>query len=352
MRMPPIIRLTASALATAILLAGCSGMAGRGPSALRVRNGGEYHLVSIEREDTIPPPVSRPRSTMPRSSNPRARYTHEVEVRDQLEVMITDASNNSPFGRAFTYGPVEVSEDGQIMVPYIGAVHVVGRAVPDVSQELTDRAQKVSHSAQVALRRTARLPKRAFVMGEVHTPGPVPIDRENFNILDLISCTGGTLKPSFVYSYSLQRRNEICQFSEEDIRRAPFLIEDGDVLRIDPDRSRIFHAAGSVVRPGLYDFPSEQPTLLEAISQAGGLNGVNSDPYGVFVFREDPQQGQVAYALNFKNPNSTYLAKKFPLQGGDFVYVSEAPISEWSSFVNGVIPAGPMGYSMARTVAP
>ena len=327
------------------LLSGCGGLSGQGPSASEIRKegAGRYDMVEVGSREAIPAikPTFVP-SGLP-DVNSRGYYTENITVRDQLEMLITDSSERSPFyrsGSAYTYGPVEVPESGDLKFPYIGEINVNGTDLSALSAEISQKVKTVSASAEATVRRVARLEKRANVLGDVRESGPVEIDRRGFSILDLLAQAGGTNDPAHLYKFTLQRRGVDYFYDEATLRANPFPVEDGDLLRVEKDPNRVFFVMGAVNREGRYDFPVESPTVADALAQAAGLNLSRSNPNGVFVFRKTGGATDKAYGLDLKSSSSAYLTREFPLQGGDWVYVSEAPLSEWNRLINNILPFG------------
>jgi polysaccharide export outer membrane protein len=92
-------------------------------------------------------------------------------------------------------------------------------------------------------------------------------------------------------------------------------------------------------------FDADGITLADALAKAGGVQDFRADPGGVFVFRYEPStlvqmirpdsvlassepRVPVAYRLDLRNPESFFLAQKFPIMNRDVIYVSSAPFTD------------------------
>ncbi len=116
-------------------------------------------------------------------------------------------------------------------------------------------------------------------------------------------------------------------------------LRSGDEVIIESNL-KAFNALGAVKQAGQVDFKVPSPTLLDALSQVGGLDNVNSSTTGVFVFRlREPrafqdetgnwQEGPVIFRFNMSKPETMFLAQAFGIRPDDTVYVTNAPTVEW-----------------------
>lgn len=103
-------------------------------------------------------------------------------------------------------------------------------------------------------------------------------------------------------------------------------------------------AMGAVTQPGLHDLPSSNPSLLDVLGVAGGLNDRAADASGVFVFRlsdteknEDGTPKAEVFRLDMKNPEAIFLARKFLVQPEDAVYVTNAAVYEWQKIISPIV---------------
>jgi polysaccharide export outer membrane protein len=351
------VRLGFVLISAASIGTGCAVLPGQGPRTGAVRsNFKDYVFVNVKSDLDIPQKdVTNLTPTWAPQEHPKRRYSDLIMTRDRLGILITDSSSQSPFyhpGGPYEYGPVEVPETEVLRIPYAGSVETQGHTPDTLAAVISKKVKNVSASAEVSVTRVWRLEKRAHVLGQVHTPGPVVIDRKNFSALDLLASTGGPVSKAHLYRFQLQRDGDIFDYDFKALQLSPFPVEDGDVLTVSKQQAKSFHAMGTTRRPGSFDFPSDETTLAQALSVTGGLGLHESDRRGIFVLR--PGRGEtpdIAYGLNLKNPETMFLASRFLMWGGDILYLSESPISEWRRLLNAVLPFGQVAQSSVSTAA-
>jgi polysaccharide export outer membrane protein len=266
-------------------------------------------------------------------------YSDRVRSRDSLVFVVTDPFEQSPFytrGEPYKIGPVEVPEDGVVTIPYIGEVQVIGRSLSQIAAELNDKLKPISNTGRASVGRSGRIPRTANVIGEVKNPGPVPLEKAGITSLDLLAASGGPTEAEHLYKYTLRRNGKDYVFDYQGFRRKAFPVEEGDLLSVSSDLSNRFFVMGALNRPTTVPFPVPAPTLADALGAATGFDERRSDPSGVFIFRKgDPDE---VYTINLKDPGAMFIAQRFPIQGEDLVYVTEAPLARWNRLIMQLVP--------------
>ncbi|MES2997120.1 MAG: polysaccharide biosynthesis/export family protein [Verrucomicrobiota bacterium] len=267
-------------------------------------------------------------------------YSDKIRSRDSLIFTITDLTEQSPFragGPKNDYGPYEVPADGRVSIPYVGEVQVIGQTPADVAAGLAERIKPISNTARISVSRTGRVANTANVLGTVRTPGPVALEKEGFNSLDLLASAGGPTQPEHLALYTLKRGGREYHFDYLGFRKRPFIVEEGDFLSVTTDTSNRFHIMGALNRPTTIAFPSPSPTLADALGSGSGLDERRSDPSGVFVFRKGSPN--MVYTFNMKDPSVMPLIQRFPMKGEDIVYITEAPLTRWNRLLSQILPS-------------
>jgi protein involved in polysaccharide export with SLBB domain len=335
------LHLRIAGLLCLLPLASCSLIPDSGP--LKNTITGEntpFTLITVKSQGDIPPQGRTYGSAqVPRASKGQA-YSDKVRSRDTLFFIVTDLSSESPFyskGEPYKFGPVEVPEDGRVEIPYVGTVQVIDRSLSQVSVELGEKIKPVSSTARTSVIRTNRLPKTANVMGEVKNPGPVPLERTNITSIDLLSASGGPKDEEHLFKYNLRRDGKEYAFDYLGFRQHPFPVEEGDLLTVAADTANRFHVMGAINQPITVPFPVPSPTLADALGAATGLDERRSDASGVFVFRKGSPD--LVYTFDLKDPGLIHLIQRFPIQGNDIVYVTEAPLARWNRLISQILPS-------------
>ncbi len=298
-----------------------------------------YRLIPVSSRADLPPPGRIYGSAQTPPTVKGNGYSDRVRERDVLRFMITDVSEASPFydrGTPFSYGPVEVPQDGQVSIPYAGELQVTNHSLAQISSELNEKLKPISNTARAGVTRASRIPHTANVLGDVKTPGPVPLERANISSLDLLAASGGPRDAEHLFKYTLRRNNHDYVFDYQGFRQRPFPVEEDDLLTVSNDMSNRFYVMGAINRPTVVPFPVPSPSLADALGAAAGLDERRSDPSGVFVFRKG--EPDLVYTINLKDPASMLLTQRFAIRGEDIIYVTEAPLVRWSRLVQQILP--------------
>jgi len=78
-------------------------------------------------------------------------------------------------------------------------------------------------------------------------------------------------------------------------------------------------------------------TLSEAISEAGGVDRVTSNPSRIYVIRGQ-QKSMEIFHLNSSSPEALILGDQFMLEPRDIVYVDTAGITRWNRVIEQLVP--------------
>lgn len=85
---------------------------------------------------------------------------------------------------------VPVRPDGKITIPLVDDVQATGLTTAELKAVLTHELEEFIQNPNVTVVLLAPLSKRAFVLGEVRSPGPIALGAET-RILDAITAVGG-----------------------------------------------------------------------------------------------------------------------------------------------------------------
>ena len=321
-------------------LCACSWVSESGPLKRKIKaEETAFRLVEVKSRADIPP-SSRAAGYAEIPPTVKGQgYSDKVRPRDSLNFVITDLSEHSPFqsrGAAYKYGPIEVPEDGRVSIPYVGELQVMDLSLAEVSTIFSEKIKPVSNTAVAAVVRSGRLPKNANVIGEVRRPGPVALERSGLTSLDIIASAGGPTASEHLFKYTLRRNGIDYNFDYLGFRRNPFIVEEGDLITVSSDTGNRFHVMGAINRPVSVPFPSPSPTLADALGSATGLDARRSDPSGIFVFRKGKED--TVYTFDLKDPALVPLIQRFPIQGEDIVYITEAPLVRWNRLISQILP--------------
>ncbi len=123
-----------------------------------------------------------------------------------------------------------------------------------------------------------------------------------------------------------------AQFSEL-LAGGDIAVQKGDEIVLRPN-SRVFTVLGAVVKSGNVEMTKHNLSLIEALGSVGGLNDLQANKTGVYVFRmadlqTNPAARARVFRLDLLQPVSILIGQQFGLQARDVVYVTNAPLYEY-----------------------
>jgi polysaccharide biosynthesis/export protein len=361
------------ALATTMVLAGCTALPGSGPLMGEVVTEqasagvlGGYVVIDID-ERVASISASQPRESFKRVfANVRPAPDLRIGVSDSVEVTIWEAASGGLFSASATDKSISagsrtatlpeqvVARDGTIEVPYAGRLLVAGLRPAEVEQEIVNALAHKAIEPQAVVTITHNLSNTVTVDGAVNKSDRIALTTRGDRILDVIAAAGGlsqiSANDAFVRLTRGRRTvslayNTILTHPEENI-----YVQPGDVITVVPE-PQTFTAFGGTGQNSQISFNAMGITLEEAIAKAGGLLDSRADPAGVFLLRFEPtalvaqlapsrdlpSQGDlvpVIYQLNMRDANSFFLARSFVMRDKDIIYVSNSPTTPLQKFLS------------------
>ena len=243
-------------------------------------------------------------------------------------------------------GDFDVTSDGLVLLPLLGAVPAVGHTERGLAAEIAQRlATDYLQAPDVTVSVTTFRGRRVSVVGAVRSPGFYPLRGGRESILDLVMRAGGPAGEAGAKIFFSPRDGEQLEIDLTELyqdRNVPALevpVRDGDTIFVQ-EGGEVF-VEGWVRRPSPY--PLERAmTLTQAISKAGGLHFAAS-LHEVVVSRRGEQGALRRFQLDYARlvdgtERDLYLA------AGDRVRVAGAPakVAAWGlyRFVSGIVNVG------------
>ncbi|WP_157961581.1 polysaccharide biosynthesis/export family protein [Acuticoccus kandeliae] len=292
-----------------------------------------------------------------------------LEVGDKITINIFEAGGDGLFSttdaKATSIDAV-IDASGRVFVPYVGAVQASNRSVDSVRESIEVALEDKAIQPQVQVLVAQSLANSVTVLGDVNSPGIVPVAVAGLRILDLIASAGGATGSTYQTRVILRRGHTVATADLEDLFDNPkenVSILPGDTILVS-NEPRTFTVLGATSQRSEYKFESRRVTLAEALGRAGGLSDTLADAKGVFLFRFEPDSiarqiseradtvpsgamVPVIYRLDFADPKSLFLSQLFELRNEDMLYVATHPSAQLGKFLAIVGPA----VSTATTVA-
>jgi len=262
-------------------------------------------VVAAQNQGAVQPPLSAPAAPAPadaaaQPANPTAGYV--LGPGDVIEVAV--------LGRDEFKSRVQVQVDGTIQLPYLKTVKAADKTGLQLGEEVRRQLKDGGYYADpvVTVNVATYASRYVTVLGEVGSPGIVPVDRA-YRLSEILARVGGA-KPSGADQLSLRRadgkemklvvRNIASGGNDED----PF-VSPGDKIYVPVADS--FYIYGQVSSPGTYRVDPDM-TLRKAIARGGGITERGSEKR-IKVFRDGKQLSKLQLEEGIK--------------GGDVVVVGE-----------------------------
>lgn len=267
------------------------------------------------------------------------------------------AQQGDPTGITVAPGFI-VGANGEIFFPYIGRVKLQGLTESGASELIARRIKAFIKDPQVSVRIQSFRSQRAYVQGEVRTPGLQIFTDVPMTLSEAISRAGSFTPSGDRARITLTRGGvsteinlPMLQALGADGNSIP--LRNGDVVNVGTrDDSRVY-VMGEVKAPAALQMRNNgRLSLNEALGDAGGPDLATSDPGQIYVVRNSPDNIDVqqVFNLNAKNPTALALADRFELQPRDVVYVDHVPLVTWSRVFGLILPAAQV-INLARDTA-
>lgn len=286
-------------------------------------------FTPIERSDTI-----RPGDTLG-----IAIYEVGVTLFGSSSAMPTGGMGDYPTANAQRIA-IQVDEDGNITLPYIGTIKVAGRTPLALSNLIEGQLRRLSQSPQVTIAITDTLESNAILSGAIARPGRYRLTSARERLLDLVAIAGGANGNIVDMELRVVRGSRVATIRLADLRPEDLgniVVAPGDRIEL-VRQPRSFTVFGASDKVSQIPFETGSVTLAEAIARAGGPSDSRADPRGVFLFRFEKalaggEPRPVVYRLDMRNPNNYFLAQQIAVQDKDVILFATAPFNLTSKFI-------------------
>jgi polysaccharide export outer membrane protein len=240
-----------------------------------------------------------------------------------------------------------VRPDGTLFYPYIGNVNAAGRTIEELRAEIARRLASYIDSPQVDVSLLRYGSQRVVLSGAFDTAGEVPVTTAPITIVQAIGQAGVDTETADLSSLMLKRDGREYMLNLDDLNRPDswlhqVYLKDGDQLHLPYNDQKKIYVLGEVTQPQALSFKASNFNLMDAIGTAGGIRQETADGEAVYVIRGAEsiatEQAKV-FQLDAQSPTAFALAKSFPLQPQDVVFVGPAGITRWNRFISQLLPS-------------
>ncbi len=241
-----------------------------------------------------------------------------------------------------------VPNDGNISVPFISNVHVTGKTLEQIKEELEQDYRKQGIKTEVTCILKKLSLRRVFVMGDVQKAGVYTYET-TINLAQAISMAEGFKKLDIRQTVDLADPSGILIFRTMGVRKptayrvdlvptllaghpgGSFPLQMDDVVYVPKmNRPRIF-VFGEVTTPGAYEVNDVAP-ITQVISLAGGLKDTACRK-SLVVLRKQGDKNPPAMLVDLDKTLKSGGVNEYVLTAGDVLYVPKS----WISNVNVLI---------------
>lgn len=347
-------------IALAIIVAGCSTMPAFGPSSDSIMKAAKQDKKTAS-TDTNFKVIDISPLTLPHSSNdlpgqfplylinqPFFSSNQQVIPSDVISIRIWEAADDGLFassGQRETIFNLTVSNEGSIDVPYAGSIPVSGKSVHEIREILLERYRGKAIDPEINVEINQTYSRGVSVLGNVSSPGRIPVPAQGIKLLDLIALAGGVPHPAWEVNVKITRQNGSAELGFIDVLSDPhnnIVVLPNDNLQV-THLPRRFAIYGAIRKPGNVSVNAPVPRLSDVLAESGGLNDMQAEASSVFVFRPNIDQIQngegtaIAYRLNFAQADAFLLASQLELSPSDIIYIATADASEFRKFATSLL---------------
>ena len=128
-----------------------------------------------------------------------------------------------------------VDSEGQITIPFVGAVRAADRTPQEIAREITARLSGKAHQPQTVVRLVRNAAATVTVVGDVTTSTRVPLTAQGERILDVLASAGGVRQPVGKMTIQITRGMKVSALPLEAVIRDPrqnVRLRPGDVMTL------------------------------------------------------------------------------------------------------------------------
>lgn len=364
------------ALCCAIGLSACSAIPTSGPSRSQVNSAGAVEnptgIQIVDLTDDVARKLFAERKLGEFSDvlGDGAQFSQRLGVGDSLSVLIWEAppatlfsagemssgdsgSRSGASGARMTTLPMQtVDGEGNIRIPFVGAVKAAGLSPSQLEQVITARLKGMAHDPQVLVKLDRNETSYVTVVGDVSSSTRMQLSARGERVLDALASAGGVKQPVDKITIQVTRGKTVASLPLSAVIRDPrqnVPLRAGDVVTA-LFQPFSFTALGATGKNQEINFEAQGITLAQALARSGGLEDSRSDARGVFIFRFEnagaldwqnkpvrttaDDKVPVIYRVDLRDPNSFFVAQNFMIDNKDLLYVSNSPVSELQKILN------------------
>lgn len=251
-------------------------------------------VIGISRADCQTPQPAEAIGGTGFQNAPSTNASAPEQASPEIQVGPGDLLSIKVFGVQDLSQEVRVSGAGEIGMPLIGSLHVIGLTQDEVAALIETKLKDGGflRNPEVSVFTKEYATQGVSVLGEVNKPGVYPILGSR-NLFDVLSLAGGTTNRAG-RTVSITRRDHPDQplavtmsDNAAESASANVPVQPGDTIVV--SKAGVVYVVGDVAKPsGFVMENNERMTVLQALAMAGGANSTAS-LNGSRVIRQAPE---------------------------------------------------------------
>lgn len=186
----------------------------------------------------------------------KVAFEYKIQPHDRISLMVykhPDLSTSSLNSLQQERG-ILVNSRGDIRLPLIHTIHVAGLSQTEAEQRLSNAFAEYIKNPDVQLE---VLNKRAYIIGEVKSPGEIELVNEQLSLLQMIAKAGDLTDQADRSSILILRGQNSTSVSTQvvnlmdinSIRTANLMIKNNDIVYIMPNKMKEFNVKVNEMNP-------------------------------------------------------------------------------------------------------
>ena len=319
-------------------------------------------IIPITKELVQAQKMSRPRDIAPEIKalfGTPAPYT--IGPSDVIGIVVYDNPDLLPAASAVITQQVDptgissapgfiVSAGGEVSFPYIGRVKVAGLTEIEASDLIERRLTKFIREPQVSVRIVSFRSRRAYVEGEVRTPGLQPFTDVPMTLPQALSRAGGITALGDRAVVHLTRgdvttRIDLIALEELGINPNRILLQNDDLITVRSREENKVYVMGETTIASALTMNNGRLSLNQALGEARGPDRTTANTAQVYVIRNNAEGDTALFHLDANSPAALALAENFALRPRDVVYIDPVPLVQWNRIISLILPSAQVLYT-------
>ncbi|AZQ85473.1 polysaccharide biosynthesis/export protein [Colwellia sp. Arc7-635] len=245
--------------------------------------------------------------------------TTDIAIPERYVLGVGDQLSIQIYGKENAEYVLPISREGNVLIPNVGPVKVVGLGFAEMKNFLTERIQQRIIGVNVVVSLAELRSMRIFILGEAYKPGPYTLSSLS-SVTHAIFAAGGVSDIGSLRNIEVKRAGKVVQTVDlydlliHGDSSSDILLQSGDVVFI-PTQSKSISILGEVRRPAIYELKAGED-FNSVIEMSGGLLP-SAYPQSTLIERYNEQSLRSIVNVDLTDKK----ARKQQLKNGDYIRV-------------------------------